>query len=610
MSSTAFGRDGEAFKFLLQSLRAATTRCNSLCCLSRFIVPLAKGQIIRSDIVPLRFTDSEVVALASSFAAPLQAYTGESVSRDQLDRLDEILKSASAGLLLRESSGTGDIRIDLRALSSLADAELEQRLSSITWISNQPLRRMRLVTVAGSRPAPDLGGAGKIIFRAAKALGIDMVVLDNPGHWLESGPYEHWREAFLPTKMVDDGDPEFVDRIVASVQSYDKPVDGIISLWEWYQPYVARAAKLLDLPVLAPPEALRIANDKYETSRFAGHDAFRASSVEEAVRLAQEKTLEFPLIVKPCKGHSSNGVTRVYTLSELCTAAGSINTERHGDSFLVEKYCSGPEVDANFVLLDGEVVFFDCSDDFPKTADDPDAYNGGGAEPVNFHEVTSVFPSALPQEEQDLIRDKFHSLLSELGIKNGVFHLEGRIEHSSVGYRQENGVLDLAPLVVNGDGMTGRSKEPTPWLLEINARAPGAMVTEVIESTWGVDYWGLALLFALGDKPRIRALSKPYKRGPQYTGVMVFISADYDPSCCEGIFDSDDICAELFARRPDLAKHVTKSGCTATKGQRIPHPSTGANTFIAYLDVFSRVSRREALELAAEVREEVRFAFR
>lgn len=133
--------------------------------------------------------------------------------------------------------------------------------------------------------------------------------------------------------------------------------------------------------------------------------------------------------------------------------------------------------------------------------------------------------------------------------------------------------------------------------------------TQVIESTHGVDYWGLAMLLALRDKERVRALAHPFKNGPQYTCVMVFIPAYYQIESCEGIFDSGDICLDLMRRRPDLAAHVSKCGCLVQKGQRVAHPSTGINSFLAYFNVFSRSSREEALYLAQQVRAEVRFAF-
>lgn len=54
---------------------------------------------------------------------------------------------------------------------------------------------------------------------------------------------------------------------------------------------------------------------------------------------------------------------------------------------------------------------------------------------------------------------------------------------------------------------------------------------------------------------------------------------------------------------------VNRYECLAKKGQKIPHPSTGANTFVAYFNVFSK-SRNEALVIAAEVRKEVRYSIR
>ncbi len=75
-------------------------------------------------------------------------------------------------------------------------------------------------------------------------------------------------------------------------------------------------------------------------------------------------------------------------------------------------------------------------------------------------------------------------------------------------------------------------------------------------------------------------------------------------------FDSDDICAELLMRHPELREHLGRYGCLLKRGQRIPHPSGGKNTFVAYINVFSRTSRQEALDIAKKVREEVKYEIR
>lgn len=357
--------------------------------------------------------------------------------------------------------------------------------------------------------------------------------------------------------------------------------------------------KQLGIPT-APKEALKTATNKYLTSKYASHEAYRASSLDEAFDIASKNDLPYPLIVKPCDGWSSERVSRVDSFDQLSAAMKAIDESRHGAEFVMEKYRAGPEVDANFVLLDGEVLFFEVCDDLPKSADT----NGPSLGSLNnFHELNSVYPSALPTEEIDLLRNSFLDTLLEMGLKDGIMHLKGRVDRSSVDYEMENGILDLHPRKSTG------SEPASAWLIEINPRPLGMTGSQIVESTYGVGYWGLALLIAVQDRSRVRALSHPFKDGPQYHCIMVFIPADYPPSC-EDLYDSEDLCADLLSRRKDLASHISRSGCFVKRGQKVPHPSTGVHRFLAYFNVFSRKRRHEALQLAKEVRDEVRYSFK
>jgi hypothetical protein len=365
----------------------------------------------------------------------------------------------------------------------------------------------------------------------------------------------------------------------------------------WY--YIAQIAPELGLQT-APPDSLRIATNKFLTSKYVGHEAYSANSLDEALALAKKVDLPYPLIVKPCDGWSSEGVSRVDTPDALPVAIKSIDTSRHGTEFVMEQYCSGPEVDVNLVLLDGEILFAEICDDLPKSAD----INGPTVGSLtNFHELNSVYPSALPKQELDLLITSFADTLSSLGIENGVMHLEGRVKNSTMDYRETHGIIDL-----HAHNDTSLSDSPSAWLIEINPRPLGMTGSHIIESTYGIDYWALAVVLGVNDKPRARALSIPYKHGPQYTAIMVFIPADF-PAECDGIFDSDDICVDLIARRPDLGRNISRCATLVKRGEKVKHPSTGKNTFLAYFNVFSRVGREEALSLAKEVREEVRYAF-
>ncbi|KAB8264555.1 hypothetical protein BDV32DRAFT_117217 [Aspergillus pseudonomiae] len=585
----AFGSH-KAFQFFLQCLRAATTSRPRI---AKLIVPLQKGHLVRSDIIPLRLRDSQYVETAVSFAEPFQSYTGSAITLLDASNLPELFSAATAGILLHHNVDS-DSYTGFEALSLAVESDLENRLS-FPWTLSEPIHRKTLVLVDANSSHPE-DGVG--LYHAARVLGIDIVVLDNKGHWLEGPEYAHWREAFIPTRLTNPPEEDVADRIVESVKAYGKPVDGIVTFADSFWPYIAQAAPQVGLQT-ASQAALRIATNKYLTSVFAGHQAYRASSLDEALDIAKKTDIPYPLIVKPCDGWSSEGVSRVDNLDALTMAVNSIDVSRHGTAFVIEKYCDGPEVDINFVLLDGEVLFFEVCDDLPKSAD----INGPSIGSLhNFHELNSVYPSALPSQEIDLLCRSFLDTLLKLGLRNGVMHLEGRVEYSSVEYtKQNNNIIDLSPRAPT-------QQPPTPWLIEINPRPLGMTGSHIIESTYGIDYWGLALLIAVGDKPRVRALSQPFKHGPQYTCVMVFIPADY-PIYCEGIFDSDDICADLIARRPDLAKQISRCACLVKRGQKIAHPSSGRHTFLAYFNVFSRVGRKEALDLARKVREEVRYSF-
>ncbi|CAI7582402.1 unnamed protein product [Penicillium crustosum] len=589
LQETAFDTP-ELHQFLLHTLSTPVAQGQER--LIKLIVPVAKGYIVRSDIITLRLQDCPLVDQTISFTNALQSYQGCSNSsflphKDDIT-LPEILSAAAAIILVQPTSLD-----DLETVSSDLNRELGNRLS-FQWIIPEPARQRTLALVEANSSHP---GDGLGLYTAAEALGIKLVVLDNAGHWLEGDHHVKSCDAFIPTRLTNPPSKEMKDHILDSLRAYGNPVDGIITFADTYWPYVAEAANVLGLPT-ASPEAFRIATNKYHTSVFAGHQAYYASSLNQAISISQEPDLPYPLIVKPCGGWSSEGVYRVDSCDALLDAASAILASRHGPEFVIEPYCDGPEVDVNLVLLDGELLFFEVCDDLPKSAD----VNGPTVGALsNFHELCSVYPSNLPEAEIELLRKSFLDVLLSLGLRSGVMHLEGRIENSTVQYVTRDGVSVLSQRAKAG-------APPKAWLIEINPRPLGMTGSQIVESTYGIDYWGLALLLAVDDKTRVRALASPYSKGPQYTSVMVFIPADF-PASCEGVFDSDDICKDLLSRRSDLGEFISRCGCLVKKGQRIPHPSTGRNTFLAYFNVFSRKSHEEALNIAKEVREAVRYTF-
>ncbi|GAP83163.1 putative glutathione synthetase ATP-binding domain-like protein [Rosellinia necatrix] len=626
-----------ALGFLYECLQAAIKAPSREIVTARFIIPLQSGTIIRSDIVPYRLGNAFWVEKASSFARPLQVFPGSLLSLGTVS-LAETFRASAGAILLKP--GAIKCRFATRTgfpirFHSEVEPDFEDKFST-PWISAEPITRKRLILVGSSNQDPDGGGWTQFAHRAAQALGIDLVIIDREDGWLGQGNYGSWYEALLIAPSSWWAAPS-ADGLVKIVEEYTaknkgKRIDGLATFIEALQAPVSVAASRLGFPHELT-SAFERATNKYNLGLFQNRPAFLASNAGEVLSLIEspQNQLRFPLIVKPCFGLNSEGVTRVDKASELDEAIDAARKSGRsksevGDRVLVERYCEGPEVDVNMVFVDGEVLFSEICDDFPKGADlDNSGNNTDGmgtakvqAEPENpdagqrrnFQETNMVFPSALPDNELTSLRNAVKKTIQGLGFKNGVMHVEARIANSSCSYQSAGGIVDLRPRqTTNTEGAESIMDTPVPWVIEVNPRPPGLFASQTPVSVYGIDYWGISLLLGVGDKARATALSRPFANGAQSHTVLVMIRAEFDPAC-EGIFDSGDVCAELLVRHPDLKQHLGRYGCLLKRGQKIPHPREGRNTFVAYLNVTSWTSRQEALDIATKVREEIRYEIR
>ncbi|KAI0427821.1 hypothetical protein F5Y09DRAFT_344317 [Xylaria sp. FL1042] len=622
-----------ALEFLHSCLRAILETPHGGLAMARFMIPLQKGAIIRSDIVSFRLSDAFWVDRVESFASLLQVFSGNPLPLNIISLEDIFRASAGAALAnpnvmpahLKPSPGS------LFLLPSEIESDFKDKFS-ISWISTEPISRKRLVLVGSSNQDPEGGGWTQFAHRAAVALGIDLVFIDRDDGWLARGDYTSWYETLLPAPPSWWANPS-ADELVKIVEDYkarnrETKIDGLATFVEALQVPVSVAASRLGLPH-EQSSSYEKATNKYKLGLFQNRPAFLASSADDVLALvgSSQTQLTFPLIIKPSYGLNSEGVTRVDNASELEEAIEVARTSGRsksevGDRVLVERYCEGPEVDVNMVFVDGEVLFSEICDDFPKGADVNDSgtniavMKAAPPDRRNFQETNMVFPSALPDDELTALRSAVKDTIQRLGFKNGVMHVEARIANSKCSYQSTDGVVDLRPrkrdarsVQVTIGEVEATADTPTPWIIEINPRPPGLFASQTPGSVYGIDYWGVSLLLGIGDKTRASALSRPFVDGAQSHTVLVMIRAEFDPSC-EGIFDSDDVCADLLERHPELKEHLGRYGCLLKRGQQIPHPSGGRNTFVAYINVFSKKSRQEALDVATKVREEVRYKIR
>ncbi|MCJ1265024.1 hypothetical protein MMC22_004899 [Lobaria immixta] len=553
----------------------------------RFVFSCVRGYLVRSDFLEQRLECCAGVERVESFISPLHAVPNAAFQEVSPSQLSEVLNYAIGSLLLQDIEAE-----DFEGEFLRLDNEFKNRFS-FSWLQADPIPRRRIAWVQGRENI----GVSRRAYEAARALGVSIVMIDNPGHWLEDdhGPYAHLREAFIPMSIeVDQG---FTQRIVDAVRGYKYSVDGLTTISDMRLPGVAEACEILGLPT-SPYTAFQIAGHKGKTRMLeadAGESVTLSNATELSNFLNSEKgqQLAFPLVVKPSLGWNSDCVSKVWNLNELVEAVQRAS-ERHADAaspslgVVIEPYIEGPEVDANLVLLDGQVVYFDIEDDFPTRGDASDA----GMDD-NFQETQVLLPSVLPKDEIQLLCESLRRSILRQGFTSGVFHCEARVRHSTMIYTDRDGIFDMQK-------KEERGRERSIYLHEINARPPGYLESVAVTLTHGVDYYALQILLCIGsvENSRVHALCNPFLNGPQFHLCILII-----PQTRAGIMKTEDAGADLLSRNPELRKHVPDYDTYLKRGAILEGPSARSLWWVANFSVISRTSRLDCIRRARFIQE-------
>ncbi|PQE28704.1 ATP-grasp superfamily protein [Rutstroemia sp. NJR-2017a WRK4] len=529
----------DVFGFITQALQTLVTASSDACSAFKMLVPTVDGYISRSDAVTMRMNGCILVDEARSFTSPLQQVKALPSDLGSVEIFD-LCASALGGVRVR-ASNPKDAQLRLQQL----EAEFINRLS-FDWISSIPLSVKRLAFVQGRADAE-----GSIaMWEAARNLGIALVIFDAEGHWLQDPKWSDYREAFVPTDIMPD--EKLPERLISAIRSYGKPFHGIMTVSDSRLAAVARAAEQLGLTT-NPPEAYDIAGDKFLTRKLEPSisESFECTSAEHIhnrIANAETQPLRFPLLVKPCTGWGSECVSRVENEAMLLEAVEKACSRHQGSVFkatgcVVEPYISGPEFDANFVLFDGEIVFFQIADDYPSRGD---SGSTDSAANCDFLETQVVSATQLPAEEQAIIREQIHASILRQGFKSGVFHCEGRVRDSAVEFRTNTstGHMELVSVV------TGSPQRPSAYLIENNARTPGYMVSSLARLTYGIDYFAIQMLCALGPEEiaRFKAMATPFRNGAQYYSMVQYCGVQWEQSMAASMTMRDFEPVETFLR--------------------------------------------------------------
>lgn len=480
-----FDEDNAASRIIKGYLREASERVREVG--MKFLVPGANGYIMKSDFLEWRLESKGW--LIKSFTSPLQYVEGLPDTMGESLELLEMLTFAVAVILFGDPEP---------AQFPEVEAVLRIRLQ-FPWLSQSSIAPLRLAIVQDS---------GSILparrrWKAASSLGIKLVLVTDRAYI--PGEEDLFKETFDEFVKVDmNPDERLGHRIASALRPLRSRLDGIFAPKDHRLRCTTEAAKLLGL-FTSPLEAYKKAEDKFLT-RETEPEADRIRLVEGFEQIDSVlSTLAgdvFPVVVKPCRGETGQCVAKVSNERGLREALQKALAFSSPPRALIEQYVSGPEVDVNYVLLDGKVLFGGVCDNFPTMAD-----RSKSDDLLYFPETKNMSPSGLPWSEQELLVNHLHQTLLRQGFRTGVFHVEGRVKDSAMEYRADDaGVWDLQK-------QTGPSvSEPSVFLHEINARPPGFQACAAFMLSFGIDFWAAQMLCAAKDWNRLKALMVPLPR--------------------------------------------------------------------------------------------------
>jgi biotin carboxylase len=175
------------------------------------------------------------------------------------------------------------------------------------------------------------------------------------------------------------------------------------------------------------------------------------------------------LVIKPVDSRGSRGVQRVEQVEDLAKAFTFAQQHSPTDRVMVEQYLSGPQVSTESIVVDGVCHtpgFSDRNYEYLERYAPFFIENGGD------------LPSHLPDDIQAKVKNVVSQAAAALGITNGT---------------------------VKGDIVVHKGE---PYVIELAARLSGGFFcTREIPLNTGVDFVGLAIRVALGEKPSLEELT-------------------------------------------------------------------------------------------------------
>ena len=174
-----------------------------------------------------------------------------------------------------------------------------------------------------------------------------------------------------------------------------------------------------------------------------------------------ENGLNYPLIIKPVDSAGSKGVSKIDIEAQIHDAFINAKKESHCGSVIIEEYIEPLYTsDSDSFVENGSLNFCTFSDQLF------DKYSVNQFVPAAY-----VWPSSMPIEYQQSLKNELQRLMTLLNISSGIFNIETRIGTNSKAY-----------------------------IMEVTPRGGGNQLAEMIKYATDIDMIDAAVCVAVGDK--------------------------------------------------------------------------------------------------------------
>ena len=342
------------------------------------------------------------------------------------------------------------------------------------------LRGKRILVVMGSYQGK------RLMYEHARDMGVNMVVLDGPGHWAKQAAKEGLFEAFIEADLFPT--ETLPERAFAAIKDSGLQFDGIATFEDHAGPLTALLANVLGFPG-HPLLSVGFSKNKIFTREVcieAGIPSPRFFRIKSETDLdTASMHVGFPAVLKPVSGASSISTYLLRSKEELhqryaqtiAEAEGHLKKSGvHSDNdeeiiwakgfdMTLEQYLDGEEFDVDILLSEGQSVYASVTRDITQ--------------PSHLKEAGSQMPPDFPADKQNEMTEFAKQVLHALEFVNGAFHVE--IKYTSNG----------------------------PRLIEVNARIGGGPIYYFHRHVWGVDLVEQYFLTCLGVPIRPQKANTP-----------------------------------------------------------------------------------------------------